>query len=451
MSLTNDPAWPIPVLALVAVAVVALTVWTYHGVPGARFGRVATVLGLRLLALVLAFLALLRPSVAFPEGYRNPSLLVIALDDSESMTIQDEPSGQARWNVLLAALRDAEPELQRLRDRHNVQVVFHRFAADVRDFDPESPGKAEGKRSDYGELLNRLFERYRAERRLRALIVLGDGADNGTRHDAQALAVQWRHLPCPLHAFAFGKPTTTDRQHDLAVTALVVEPSPIPARGEMTVRATIDAHGFETAAVRVKVLLDGKEAARQDVKLALTAGNEVKLKCAAPEKPGEVKVTVKVTSPDDQDALPGETTAANNEMSTFATVTVEGVNVLIVDRARLGEPQAIYDALKQDGRFRPAMVQFRQVALPPAGAADLFHFDRQRWDVIILGDVSAARVARSGGPDALGTIKRLVGEKGAGLMMIGGRQSFAGSDWKDTPVAEVLPVKLAAAPATGVS
>src|SRR5438128_1577117 len=84
-----------------------------------------------------------------------------------------------------------------------IGVVPYRCAGDVDTFDAE--GNADGKRTDFGELLHSLYERHSSERYLRGLLVLSDGADNGTRYPALSLATKWRMLPCPIHTFAFGQ------------------------------------------------------------------------------------------------------------------------------------------------------------------------------------------------------------------------------------------------------
>src|SRR5947209_14880563 len=91
VTLTQDPAWPwslapfgLPALGVVALVLTGLTVWTYLGVPGAGFRRVLVVLGLRLGALVLACLMLLRPSVALRNSQHPPSTLLIVVDASGS-------------------------------------------------------------------------------------------------------------------------------------------------------------------------------------------------------------------------------------------------------------------------------------------------------------------------------------------------------------------------------
>lgn len=454
LTFNADPTYPwsaagfgLPALVVVALLLTGITVWTYLGVRGATFRRLLGVLALRLGALLLAFLALLRPALAFRDQLKAPSLLVIAADDSESMTIQDEFDGQSRWERMQRALRKCEPELRRLREEHNVTVALHRFSTEVRPFDPEDATvKADGKRSDYGLMLHALHERYRGERYLRGLVVMGDGADNGARYEPLALAGQWRNLPCPVHTFAFGKTTTSDRQSDIALTGITTEPSPVPVKGKLTIKVTADAPGFENHPVPVSVLIDDKEvpvlvndkeAPFQDEVLRLTTGNELTVVCNAPAKPGEIKVTLKIKP------QPGELTAFNNEISTFVTVSKEGLSVLYVDKDRQERKFLVRGALATDPRIRvdEVILGDPRNAAPPGG--DLFHLGDRAYDVIILGDVTAGEVSRAS-PRAA-EIKDLVGTKGAGVMMIGGRRNFANGGWQSTWLRDVLPVEMSAA------
>src|SRR5216683_2304161 len=133
MTLMKDLVWPwsLPGLILIAMVLAGLTIWTYRGVKGSTNRRVGMVLGLRLAALVLACLMILRPSLAYKEELRVPSTLLIALDGSESMSIQDEADSKSRWAVMLQTLHQAEPILQKLHDELNVNVVVYRFGEDV--------------------------------------------------------------------------------------------------------------------------------------------------------------------------------------------------------------------------------------------------------------------------------------------------------------------------------
>ena len=438
---TLDPAWPwsfgaigIESLILVALILVGLTVWTYAGVRGATSKRIGTLIALRLVALLLACLAVLRPSLAMRDELRVPSTVLVGIDASESMTVQDQHKNQSRWAYLQKVFADCQPQIQELRDKFNTLVIPYRFGADIADYDPN--GKADGKRTDFGEMLNSLYERHSGERFLRGLLVLSDGADNGTRYPALTLASKWRTLPCPIHTFAFGQTTTSSNQHDIILTGISPEPSPVATKGKLTVRGTVDAPGFENASVRVKLFLDDKEVAAQDAKLPRTTGNEVRVSCNAPPTPGEVKVTLKI------DPLPGEVTQANNEISTYLTVTKEGISVLYVEgKYRAWEPKFIRYALVQDQSITLWEATRLTDEPPSESEADLFEFEKKHYDVIILGDVTARRLS-GGNPAVLDAIRKQVFEKGAGLMMIGGYDTFGNSDWSNTKIADLLPVEL---------
>jgi uncharacterized membrane protein len=426
-------------VCLSPLAVIGLTLWTYLGVPNASRRRVGTVLLLRLLAFLLVLLAFLRPSLGITDNSQPPAVLYVAVDRSASMTIADEADNRSRWDTLMRHLLDAGPALRRLRDEGQVDVELRKFAEDLLPLDTDNPGTADGKRTDIGGMMRKLFEERDGRRLPRGLLILSDGADNGnSRTPPLAEAARWRAAPCPVHTFTYGKTTTSNRQSDVVLTAIAPEPSPVPVKGELIVRATIDAFGFQNRVVRVKLLIDGKEVGATDAPLTLTTGNEVRVKADAPATPGEVKVTVRVEDPNREGkTLDGEISAANNEMSTYLTVTKEGLSVLLVDKPRAWEPQAICDALFRDPRVHLYPVWLRGGA-PAAKTADLFGFDRQQYDVIILGDVTADQL-RAVRADTLTKLGSLV-NKGAGLMMLGGYETFAAGDWPTTVLKDLLPV-----------
>jgi uncharacterized membrane protein len=446
-SITSAPAGRLHGLAMTALVVLplfllGLTVATYLGTPGTRRRRIAAVLALRLAAFVLAGLAIARPALAFPE--RNPlrSLLLIVCDHSGSMTIQDEANHQARWELLLQTLRESGPELERLREDQQVDVRYYKFAGETSEFHPDNPGAADGPRTDTGAMLRNLFDRREGSQPLRYLLLLSDGADNGSnRTPALSEAARWRGLPCPIHAFACGNPTTADRQSDVAITAIATEPALVPIKGKLIVKLAIDAPGFENSTVRVRLFLDDREMLAKDETLPLTTGNAIRLECNAPAQPGEVKLRVQVDDPHRKDQAPaGDLFPLNNKIETFVTITKEGVSVLLVDKQRAMEPQFICDALTKDPRIRVTPVWLRGGQTLDANSGDLFRFDKQQYDVIILGDITAAQM-RAVSPQSLESIERLV-DRGAGLMMLGGYSTFGNSDWQGTVIGKMLPVDM---------
>ncbi len=427
-------------LAVIPLALVGLTVWTYLGVPGATRRRVGLVLALRLSAFGVVLLALIRPALGFPDRNQLRALLLIALDRSQSMSIQDETANQSRWDVVLRQLRDSTGLLERLRKEQQTDVLFVGFGDKVASLSLDDPGTPAEKRTETGVLLRELYERRQTAQALRGLLILSDGADNGTV-SALAEAQRWRHLPCPVHTFACGKPTTGEHQSDVALTSITPVPAPVPVKGKLTIKLTIDAPGFEHSTVRLRAFLDGKEVVARNEALPLTAGNEVKLECIAPATPGEVRLRVTAEDPNRAGEPPaGDLLPANNTIETFVTVTKGGINVLYVDKRRGFEPQMICDALDRDPRIRRNSVWLSGDRPLDANAGDLFQFDRQQYDVIILGDVSA-RQLEAVSPDALAAIHRQVAA-GAGLLMLGGYSTFDNGDWKGTQIEPLLPVEL---------
>jgi uncharacterized membrane protein len=419
-------------LAVVPLALAGLTAWTYLSVPGASRRRVGAILALRLAAYLLVLLAITRPSLGFPDKSQMRSLLVIAADCSRSMTIQDEPGNQSRWDRLVQKLQESAPILRRLRDEQQTDVALMRFAGDVAELDLDNPGPADGKWTDTGNALHALYDRRQAGRPLRGLLLLSDGADNGTV-PALPEAGRWRGLSCPLYGFGCGKPTTPDHQNDVALTSVVIEPAKVQVKGKMTVKVQVEALGFENTVVRAHLLLDDKEVLAQDVPLK-EARNEVKLPCPAPEQAGDYRMRVVLDPP------AGDLLQANNTIETFVTVYKGGISVLLVDKQRAWEPQAICDAVAGEERIHlyPVWLRGGQAVDPAAG--DLFQFDRQHYDVIIIGDVTAAQMTAVN-PRALEEIQQRVRD-GAGFLMLGGYYTFDNGDWKGTPIEPLLPVKL---------
>lgn len=447
LTLTKDLAAPFGPWSLLVVAalLVVLTAWTYLGVARANVRRVALILGLRLFALLLAVLMILRPSLAYRDSAFAPSILIFGLDNSESMTIRDEYDNQSRWEALQKLLHDPEVEkaLKRLQEEQNVTVVSYQFADDARELDAQA--KPDGKQTNFGQSLQTLFKIHGRDRNLRGLLWFSDGADHGgMRTPFQAEAARWRALSCPIDTFALGKKTTGERQRDIAFTSITPEPSPVPIKGKLIVRATLDAYGFENSPVNLQLFLDdkevpartmvdGKEVPLSKEVLRKSSGNEVVLVTDAPSEPREIKVTLKA------EPLPNEVSIANNEISTFVTVTKEGIAVLLVDKVR-EEQTFIRHALMVDPRIR-LYTSERFGDAPPKDQGDLFQFDRQHYDVIIIGNVTARNFS-GGDPRVLAKISELVKDKGTGLLMMAGEDSFGEKDWRNTPIAPMLPVDL---------
>src|SRR5207247_1240414 len=81
-------------------------------------------------------------------------------------------------------------------------------------------------------------------------------------------------------------------------------------------------------------------------------------------------------------------------------------------------------------------------ARPVPEQADWFDFKKKHYDVIVIGDISAKRFC-GGRPEVFRDLLDMVKDKGTGLMMLGGYETFGNSDWQNYPaMAKLLPVEL---------
>ncbi|OWK45038.1 Threonine dehydrogenase [Fimbriiglobus ruber] len=442
-------------LALVAAGLIGLTLWTYLGHPQASRRRVALVLALRLVALVVALLTALRPSVGIQEDPKLPSTLLIGIDMSESMTVPDELNNQTRIAAVRKTLDRCSGVLDELRTEQNVNVVMYGFGpADfneaVHKYDPAAPPKFN--KSDYGIYLNKTFERWQGERFVRGHLIIGDGQDNGTGPRPEAEAARWRQAGRQVHTFAVGQPTTDSDAKDVAVKSVsVVSGNPdgsVFIKTDFTLRVVLDARGFDGATVPVEASFDTGDGYKRELvqPTKLISGKEVvvELKLKAPDRPGEIKIKVEVPPA----SVPGDVAPSNNTIETYLTVTKEGVRVLLVNRLTY-EHAFIRNALAADPRIDLYVVT-RQTDEPatPQEQED-FDFDNRAYDVIILGNVSA-RQLQAIDPALPAKIRDQVMKKGVGLLMTGGHATFRGTQgiadaggWRGVKeITDILPVDL---------
>ena len=153
-----------------------------------------------------------------------------------------------------------------------------------------------------------------------------------------------------------------------------------------------------------------------------------------PQTPGEYKVTLRV------EPREGELVTTNNEVSTFVTVRAGGINVLyLVGAKRIGggpgpEQRFVRAALAQSPDI---VVERRLLNYEPAEVDLRDVLNEGKIDVIILDDVDARALSLASWQ---AIAERVRG--GAGLMMIGGYHSFGPGGFRETPLADVLPIDI---------
>ena len=441
MRLTFLPAGGLLLVVIVAaVMIAALFVGPARSKTSPRQRRI--LLAIRGLIVLLLLFGLLRPTLVYTKSRKQSSTFVMLIDRSRSMRVADAVGGQTRWQTLLRALHDCQPSLEELSEDLEVQV--YGFDADVGPL-PFEQGTVQleaeplGNQTAIGQALEQMLRR-EAGKRLAGVLLLSDGAQRaiGQRDTPpQIPARQLSNQGYPLHTVAFGQPRGPADARDIALSDLQVN-DPVFVKNEIAARALARFDGFVNDNVAFELLFEttpGKMAVVDGSAIrARTSGEQLPVELHyVPETPGEYKLTLRAVSP------PGELITTNNELSTFVTVRKGGINVLYLEGGHPIEAKFLRRSLDSsaDVRVDYHWIDAQSPDTRPAALADAFH--PGKFDVYILGDLDSSAFE----PAELAELAKSV-KAGAGLIMLGGFHSFGPGGYQQTPLAELLPVQMAA-------
>jgi uncharacterized membrane protein len=145
-----------------------------------------------------------------------------------------------------------------------------------------------------------------------------------------------------------------------------------------------------------------------------------------PETVGDHRVSVRA------ETVPGEILDGNNSHATYVKVVSGGVRVGFFDVVR---PESKFIARSLAGaehlRVRRLLVLSGQ-RLPQAQT------QVDRYDVVILGDLSAAALL----PSRMLELRKAVQQDGKGLVVLLSQESGGRGGWRDSALAQILPVRL---------
>ena len=448
IELRLQPVVNLPVVFVIAAVLVAL-LWVRPRHVQLAFGQWAALVGLRLLVVLLMLFAMLRPTFVYTKVEPVRASLVMLVDGSRSMEVEDSLGDKSRWDAMKLLLEAAAADLAKLDETWDVSV--YGFDADTRKLDLQS-GKVElaaapaGQQSALGAAIADAHERESGGRVL-GMLLLSDGGQRALPPrdlPPQVAARQLAAEDIPLYTFTFGKSGGSERA-DLAIDDLVTNEI-VFAETPTEVRGLLTADGYANQQVRVQLLwetADGMEAVdTMQVDTGVEGGSVPVTLRHTPRTAGEYKVTLRV------EPREGELVTTNNEASTFVTVRAGGINVwYLVGAKRIGggpgrEQRFVRSALaaSPDVVVERRLIDYEppEIDLEVNGAeSGVARTTGEKPDVIILDDVDAQGLS-AGSWRAIAERVR----KGAGLMMLGGYHSFGPGGFRETPLVDVLPVNI---------
>ncbi len=404
-------------------------------------GRRRLLLGLRAGVIALIVVAMLRPTLVYTRTEKEAATLVVLVDASRSMTVPDQVGGKTRWDALRRTLADAQPALSALDE--DVELAVFTFDAEAHPAEVQRgvvrlPDAPDGDETAIGAVLDDVL-RSQAGKRLLGIVLLSDGAQRSrpARDLApQTAAARLKPLGYPLFTVRFGKARGLGQARDVALKDLVANQR-VFVKNELTVTGQVRADGFAGREVSVQLLVEtspGKMEPQDQKNLKVMADGELIPVTFAyvPQLPGEVKIALEVVP------QPGELVTTNNRLSTFVNVLKGGLNVLYLEgfppRYEQKFLRRALDASEDIG-VETLHIDPRRPEMRPADLPE--RFKPGKFEVYILGDLDAS-VFRDG---ELAQLAETVSQ-GAGLIMLGGFHSFGPGGYAETPLANVLPVRM---------
>ncbi|MCL2646718.1 MAG: glutamine amidotransferase [Phycisphaerales bacterium] len=451
---------PREVFTLLFLIGAVLLWWMYRRVAGKVSPRARwTLLGLRIAFLAVLVFMLAAPAIETPRTRSGGLFTAVVVDASQSMSIDDVVFAHEKMPRIDAANRlllgkqgaggnEAAGLLEKLRNLS--QVVVFSFDNDLHRLAP-SPHNADihatGPYTNIYRSLKQLDTELRGVQ-LASVVMLtdgnirkaerGEGGGDATAGTADDAAEILKARGVPLHVIGLGNPHP---QKDFEVVK-VFAPRKVRRNSEVEIFATVRSTDFHEP-FEVKVLRGDETIVSKTVQpIDGTDLQRISLKLT-PDHDGVA--TYKVMIP----PSPQETITANNSKEFTLEIRDDRLPVLYVE----GSPRLEYRFLRRvmfsDPDFRVVGLlrlakdrfyvqgandseQYLQKGFPDT-ADKLFAFQ-----TVILGDIEASYFT----PAQLDLLESFVRERGGGLLMLGGVNSFGLGKYAGTAVAKMLPLEI---------
>lgn len=430
-------SWWVPALTAVGLSALLFVGPSFRRLSGPR--RFLLV-GLRLLAILILFLAMIRPAFVTTTSKPQSHMLLVLGDRSRSMQLPHVSSGPTRWEAQRAAWQALQASLANAPA--TLEVRFFSYADDLTPLPSEAgkadlPAEPDGQQTDLGGALAAALRR-ETGKRFAGVILLGDGTPTALEPKAEWTQVgrEMARQGIPLYTVVFGPVGDTAQSRDVAVESLPEQYS-VFVKNELVIRGQVRLRGYANQEIPVQLVVekldDGTRSTLPTQRVrAREEGQTVAVEFPfTPESPGQYRLTMRA------EVQPGELVLRNNELTSFLTVLEGGLRVLYLYGDLNGEQRLLRRSLNNS-----AEIELDDQYVDPRGRANWpinlsAALAPKHYDVLLLESVEAAAL----GDGHLETIKKLT-EQGRGLMMIGGFTSFGPGGYADTPLALALPVRM---------
>ena len=407
---------------------------------------------LRSLAAIVLLLAAFGPSLVRTDNRPADATLVVAVDTSQSMTLPDG-DGSDRWSSQVEAFRTLATGLQGLDESLSIKLVA--YDKEARSIDSSVPDaladiSPDGDLTDLSAAAESAIN-VASGQPMAGVILMGDGthtasvADDGARRVAETL----RSLGVPLWSVPIGPAGGREANRDVAVDSLP-ESLSLFAGNEFEISFQVQLRGLAGVSVPIRMTwIDANGVETDAASRSVVASNAmdvaaVSVPMIAPD-PGTYRLSVSALEQD------GEWVTQNNRQIAFVDVREGGGRILYLEGMARVEQKFLRRSLKRfpdldlTYRWIPSRLVSGGVGVDrslqnPSSQWPIDLSDRFRpgkFDVYLLGDLDS----RALGDEQLEQLTEAVAQ-GAGLITLGGYQTYGVGGYADSPLADVLPIRM---------
>jgi len=394
-----------------------------------------SVLGV-LRAMILVLLAVLIAGPILEKRFEatEPDWLIVLLDRSESMTVEDvrtEEGARSRDDQLRAAVEVARTVLEESDEPR--EIHWFGFGGDAFEL-PVSEGGSPllappvSKHTSLGNALQRALDRA-AARPLAGVLVLSDGRTTDVPGKPTLRALQ--SAGAPVHVVPLGSTgTVTDTAvRSVSAPRVAYRDDPVPVVVDLSVLGDTAGLGGELR------LIDGATDGVLETQRVDLSGGETSFTISTRTlEPGEHSWRVEFVSdaPDLVDS--------NNRGTVDLRIVDRPLRVLYIDGYPRWEQRYLRNLLIRESTVDSSNLMLaanRRYLQDGDIGITSFPSSPGEWsqyDVVVLGDVDPGVLS----DDQIEMIRLFVAEQGGGVVWIGG-ESFTPRSWWSTPLAALIP------------
>ena len=458
-------------VVFIALLLAVYTWWAYHYVRGHKDLKKGTRLlltALRILLFWLLLLILLEPVVSFNIDTHLRRTLVVLVDKSASMNIEDarredvdikragigkgliqrldESLTQdqvshldhiSRTELVKSVFESSTLDLiNSLKSRYDIEyMIFNRGVSGAtadQALKLPPPDDDSSQSTAIGDAVRDVINRKRGQP-ITGILMVTDGANNaGSEPLDAAAAARQEHMPLYIYGVGISSP------RDIIVDNMFT-PEVAFIKDEVSATVRVRARSLKGEKARLTLKLDGQEVAAKDLVFSSDDDEQIVPLTFTPDKVGEFDLVANIPPRED------ETVKDNNTASQRLRVIDSKIKVLYIEQSPRWEFRFIESALLRDRRIdaKFLLLEADPKLAKAAGSPYIDKFPAQKeelfkYDLVIIGDVDP----KAFDPAQTDAMSEFVSKFGGAMIFIAGKQ-FDPAGYGNTPFAKLLPVESA--------